>query len=194
MFNLPLRSSTAHEVTHVAFAHAQVRDPTARLDFVSAHLPGLAAIDPRIRVRCMEGYVTDQATPLDKTRDVVVPLRKGHASGVRCGLHPREQIGVITCCDPEHITPIMDLSGLDVWRMGTQTVFGDHHREVWIILTPFGNQAFGGMACTIIVVRAILFHDQCRPQRHHCTHVWMDKRRAQHLLSRCARTVAVNRV
>jgi molybdopterin-guanine dinucleotide biosynthesis protein A len=61
-----------------------------------------------------------------------------------------------------------------------------------MVLTQFGNKAFGGMAFTIIFVRAILLYDRFRPQRHHCTHVWIDNRRAQHLMSIWDRTVAVN--
>jgi hypothetical protein len=194
MFNLPARSSTAHEAIHVAFAHAHVRDPTARLDCVSAHLPGRDDMNPHLRVRCIEGHVIDQATPLDKTRAVVVPRSLAHASGVRCGLPPREQIGVSTFFAPENITPIMGLEGLYGWRIRTQTVVGDQQRAVGMVLPPGGHHACGGMAVTSIFVRAILLDDRFRPQRHHFTPVWMDNRRAQQLMRIGDRTVAVHLV
>jgi hypothetical protein len=112
MFHLPSRSSPAHEAIPVACAHAHVRDPTARLDVVSAQLPGLDAIAPHICVRCSAGHVIDQAKPMDKTRDVVVPLSIAPASGVLGGLHLLAQSGVLTCCDPEKIPPMMGLEGL----------------------------------------------------------------------------------
>ena len=90
----------------MAFAQAPVRDPPARLDVVSAPLPVRDEIAPPLRVRCMAGHVIDQATPLAKTGDVVVPRSIAHAAGVRCRLHRRAPLGVLTGFDPEPITPI----------------------------------------------------------------------------------------
>jgi hypothetical protein len=53
----------------------------------------------------MAGHVLDQATPLAKTGDVVVPRSIAHAAGVRCRLPLRAPLGVLTGFDPEHITP-----------------------------------------------------------------------------------------
>jgi hypothetical protein len=81
-----------------------------------------------------------------------------------------------------------------VWRLGTQPLCGDTALEVWMVLTPLGHNAFGGLACTIMFVRALWLHDRFRQHRKHCTHVGMDQRRPSPLMSRGARTVAVNRV
>jgi hypothetical protein len=40
--------------------------------------------------------------------------------------------------------------------IGTEAVFGDDHLEVRVVLTQFGDQALGGVALTVVLVRAIL--------------------------------------
>ena len=64
---------------------------------------------------------------------------------------------------------------LDVGGIGTQTVFGDDELEMRVILTQLGHEAFGGIAFTIIFLRAILFHNRLGHQRNHFTIVRMDE-------------------
>ena len=45
----------------------------------------------------------DKAKSMPKTRDAVLPLIVGHASGVLRRLYVMEQLGLIACCDTEAI-------------------------------------------------------------------------------------------
>ena len=76
--------------------------------------------------------------------------------------------------------------------IGTQAIFGDDKFQVRVVLTQLGNEPFGGMAFAIMFVRAILCHERFWHQRNHFTHVRMDNRRAQPLLSLRHAAVAVD--
>ena len=84
------------------------------------------------------------------------------------------------------------MQGLDVRGIGTQAVFGDDEFEVRVILAQFDHKAFGGIAFTIIFGRPIVVPDRFGHEWNHGTHVWMDDRRAQHLMRIRDRTVAVD--
>ena len=63
-----------------------------------------------------------------------------------------------------------------------ETVFGDNQVEMRVILTQFGDQAFGGIAFTIIFARAILLDNRLRHQRYDFALIGMDERSTQHLM------------
>ena len=63
-----------------------------------------------------------------------------------------------------------------------------------VILAELGNEAFGGIALTIMFGRPILFHHRFGHQRNHGAHVRMNQRRAQHVVRIGGRTIAVNLV
>ncbi len=71
-------------------------------------------------------------------------------------LHLAEQIGMIAFFDPEDIVTTIIVQGLDVGGIGTQTVFSDDELEMRVILAELGNEAFGGIALTIVFGRTIL--------------------------------------
>ena len=75
--------------------------------------------------------------------------------------------------------------------IGTQGVFGDDKLEMGVILAQLGDEAFRSIAFAIIFRRAVLLHNRLRHQRNHCTKIRMDERRAQHLVIRGDRAVAV---
>lgn len=175
-------------------AHARVRDPTNVLHLVMAKRPILHAIGSHVGVRCLERHVMHQAAAMDHTRGAVRPRIVGHVPGWRGRLHRLDQIGVVACCAPKPVVEAVVLPGLAVRGMGPQAVFGHDAREVRVVVAPLGHEAFGGVACTIMVVGALLVDDGCWHQRHHGPHVRMDHRRAQHVLSRRRAAVAVDLV
>jgi hypothetical protein len=63
---------------------------------------------------------------------------------------------------------------------------------VRVIWAPLGKKAFGGMAFAIMFVRTIVFHHRFGHQRNHGTPVRMDDGRAQHLVIRRDRPVAMD--
>ena len=93
---------------------------------------------------------------MDHPCGAVVPLIIGDAPGVLRRLHLLEQIGMIAFFDPENIVQTVGVQGLDVRGIGTQTVFGDDELEMGVVLAQLGHKAFGGIAFTIIFVRAIV--------------------------------------
>ena len=80
------------------------------------------------------------------------------------------------------------------FRIASQTVFGHDTSEVRVVLAQLGNEAFGGVAFTIIFVRAILFDNGFWHQGNHCTLFRMDNRRAQHVVIIRDRPVTVDLV
>ena len=194
MLNLPPRPTTPHEVEDGALAHPQVRHPTAVLDLRLADLPVLDELDPYLCVRCMERHVIDKSTTMDETCGAVVPLRRGDTSGVLRDLHLRAQIGLIACVAPKDIVTIVVVEGLDVGGMGTQPVCSDTALELGVVLAQLDHEAYGGMAFTIIFVRALVLHERFGHHGHHGTAVRMEHRRAQHLVSIRDRPVAVGLV
>ena len=194
MFTRPPRPATAHELRDRTLTHAQVRHPTAGLDLVLAALPIREAMDLYGRSRGRERHVVHQAKAMDHTCSAVVPLRRGPTSSLLGSLHLVEHIGRIAFFAPEEIMTTIIVPGLDVGGMGTATVFGDDALERRVSLAQCDDAALGRMAFTLIFLSAILFHHGFRHQRNPCTHVRMDDRRAQPLVLRGARTVAVDRV
>jgi len=86
----------------------------------------------------------------------------------------------------------MRVQGLDMWGIRTQTLCGDDALEVGMILAQLGHQAFGGIACAIIFVRAIAVRKRFGPERHDGPLVRMDDRGAQHLMRIGYRPMAVD--
>src|SRR5207253_6578231 len=78
IFNLPPRSSTAHELIDVPLAHAQVRHPAEVLDLARTYFPILDEIDPHVRSRGIKRHVVDKAKAMHHTHGAVMPLIKGH--------------------------------------------------------------------------------------------------------------------
>jgi len=76
----------------------------------------------------------------------------------------------------------------------TQAVFGEHALAVGGGLPERDQEAFGSLAVTIVFGWAILLHHGGRQPRNHGTHVRMAPRRAYHLVSIGACTVAVDLV
>ena len=103
-------------------------------------------------------------------------------------------IGVIAFFDSKDIVTPVIVEGLDVGGVGTQTVFGDNELEMGVILAQLDNEALGGIALTVIFLRAILFDNRLGHERNDCTAVWMENRRAQQLVIIRDRTVALDLV
>jgi hypothetical protein len=130
----------------------------------------------------MEWHLIDQPKAMHTTCGAVVPHIMGDTPGLVSRLHLPEQQGMVTFFDPENRGQMVVLERLHVRGIGTQTVFSDDELEVGVIVPQLGNKALGGMAFAIIVARAVLLHDRFRHQGNHGPHVWMDHRRASHLM------------
>ena len=78
--------------------------------------------------------------------------------------------------------------------VGTQTVFGDNELEMGVILAQLDNEALGGIALTVIFLRAILFDNGLGHQRNDFTAVWMENRRPQQLVIIGDRTIVMDLV
>jgi hypothetical protein len=63
-----------------------------------------------------------------------------------------------------------------------------------VILTQLGDEAFGGIAFTIVFLGAILLDNGFRHERNHFPKIGMDNRRAQHLVKIGDRAVTVRLV
>ena len=83
---------------------------------------------------------------------------------------------------------------LDVGGIGTEAVFGDDELEMGVILAQLGDEAFGGIALTIIFLRAILFDNGFGHQRNDFTAIRMEKRRPQQLVIIGDRPIAMDLV
>ena len=129
---------------------------------------------------------------MDHPCGAVVPLIGDHAPGLIGRLHLLEQKGMIAVFDPENIAQPVGMQRLDVGRIGTQTVFGHDKSEVRVVLAQLGNEAFGGVAFTIIFGRAVLVDNGFWHQRNHGPQVRMNNRGAQHLMKIGDRTIAVD--
>src|SRR6266436_5054933 len=90
------------------------------------------------------------------------------------------------------IMTTMIMQGLNVGRIRTQAIFGDDELEMGVVLPELGNEAFGGIALTIIFLRTILFDNRFGHQRNHFTEIRMDKRCTQHLMIIGDRPVAMD--
>ena len=189
---LPPGASPPHEMRHGAFAHASVGHPTAVLDCVLASVPVRDAMDPHVRMRRMERHGMDQAAALDHPGGAVGSRIIGATSGVLRGRHVLEERGLIACCDAEKSAQTVGVEGRDRRGLGTQTVGGDHAREVGMVLAQRGHHTCGGLACTSMFVRPIRRHQWFRPQWHDGTHGWMHQRCTAPLRQRGDRTMAVD--
>src|SRR5262249_22025510 len=134
VFDLPPSASASHEQIHVALTHANVGHPTPVLDLGRAPLPILDEIDAEVGVRGIEWQVIDKAKAMDQSSGAVVALIMAHTAGVFCGLDLLEQIGMIPFFNPQNVVQTIDMQGLDMGRIRTQTVFGDDELDVGMIL------------------------------------------------------------
>lgn len=164
------------------------------MDRGRADLPVRDEMDPYVDVRGLEGHIIDTPKAMAYPDCTVRSFINGHASGRLRRLYRLEHKGMIAFCDAQDIVPIMLVQRLDVRRIRTQAVFGDDALAVWVVLAQCDNQACGGMAFTIIVVRPIVLPDRFRHQGNHGTPVGMDERGAHHLRRIGDRTVAMHRV
>jgi len=48
------------------------------------------------------------------------------------------------------------VQGFNVRRIGTESIFGDNKPEMGMVLAQLGNEAFGGMALTLVFSRCHL--------------------------------------
>ena len=147
---------------------------------------------PHARMCRIERHVIDKAEAMDHSCGAVVSLIIGDPSGVLRGLPLLAERGLIAFFDAKKIAETVGVEGLDRRGMGTQTVCSDDALAVGMVLAPRGHKPVGGMACTIIVVRPIVLHTRFRHQGHHCPHVRMKHRCAQHRMNRGERTMAVD--
>src|SRR5215510_3588164 len=192
VFDLPPGASSPHEVKDVALTYAQVCHPAEVLDLGRANLPVLNEIDPHLDVRGIEWHIIDKPKAMDHPCGVVVSLIQSAPSGVLRRLHLLEEIGMITCFDTKNIVQPMRVQRLDVWSIGTQTVFSDDELEVGVVLTQLGHKSFGRSAFTIIFVRPVVLHDGLWHQGNHFTPVWMNNCSAQQLMKIRDRTMTVD--
>ena len=131
---------------------------------------------------------------MDHPDSAVMPFIMGHASGMLRLLYLLEQKGMIAFFNAKDIMQIVVLQRLDVRSIRTQAVFGDDELEVRMVLAQLGNETFGSVTFTIIFIRPIVLPDRFRHQRNHGTHLWMNNRRAQHLMRIRDRPVPMHRV
>jgi len=124
----------------------------------------------------------------------VVPRIRGHTPSVFGHLHRLNQRGLIAFFAPQNIVTAVVVEGLDGGGLGTQRVCGDDARERRRILTSRCQEAFGGVAFTIMFLCAVLLHHGCGPQRDHFTPVRMQKGGPEPVVLRRDRPVAVLRV
>ena len=118
------------------------------------------------------------ACEMHHTRSAVVPFIIRDAPGVLRRLHLLEQQGMITFFDTQDIVQSVVLQGLNMRGIGTQAVFGDDQLEVGVVLAQFGDQALGGIAFAIILLRSITVHNRLRHERIDSPLVRMDDRSA----------------
>src|SRR2546422_3961878 len=79
----------------------------------------------------------------------------------------------------------------DVRRIGTQPIFGDNELEMGVIVAQLRDEAFGGIALTVIFLAAILVDNRFGHQRNHFTPLGMNQGGTQHLMRIGDRTVTV---
>ena len=115
----------------------------------------------------------------------------GHAPLFLCHLHLFEQLRMIAFFHPEERVTAVLMQRFDVRRIGTEPIFGDHEPQMRVIVAQCGDEAFGGMARTIIFRAPIVFDDRFRPQRNHVTPIRMNERGPQQLMRRGDRPVTV---
>ena len=136
----------------------------------------------------------DKPTAMDHPGSAVVSCIIGHASGMLRRLDWLAQAGMIAFCAPKHRVQSVMVPRRDVRRIGTQAVCGADERAVRRVLAPCDDKPCGGMACTSIFVRPIVWPDRCRHQGHHRTPVGMEERCAQPRMPLRDRTVTMHRV
>src|SRR2546428_7658312 len=191
MFDLPSRSTTSHQLVDVVLVHSKVRYPAKILHLVLTHLPVLDEVDSYIGARFIERHVIDKPKAMYNPCGTVVPLIMTHPPGLLSRLHLREQIAMITLFDPEDIVAAVIMQGFDVRGIGTEPIFGDDEPQMRVIVAQLGNEAFGRIALTIMLLAAVVFDNRFGHQRNHCTPVRMNECGPQQLMRRGDRTVAV---
>ena len=121
----------------------------------------------------------------------VVPLIIGDTSRfLRCP-YWLEQIRMIALFDSEDRVKAGVMQGFNVWRIGTEPIFGDDTLQMRVILASLRDEAFGGMALTIVFLSTILFDNGSGHQGNHFTPVRMHEGGAQHLMRIGDRPVTV---
>lgn len=101
---------------------------------------------------------------------------------------------MIAFFDPKDIVTRGVMQCLDVGGVRTETVFGNDELEMRVILAQLGHEALGGIALTVIFLRAILLDNGLGHQRNDFTAVWMENRRPQQLVIIGDRTIAMDLV
>jgi len=99
--------------------------------------------------------------------------------GRRDGL---EQGSMVPFFDPHNIMEVVIVQPWDRGSVRTQAVFGDDPLAVGVVLAQFRDEAFGGMALTIVFLGAVLLDNRLGHQRHDCALIGVNERGAQHLV------------
>src|SRR6266849_6604780 len=191
IFNFPPCSPPSHQLADVVLRHSKVRYPAEMLDFVLAHLPVLNEIHSHVGARLVEWHVIDKAKLMCNACGAVMPLISGKASLSLGHLHLLKQIRMIACFAPKNVVTAVIVQGFNVRRIGTESIFGDNKPEMGMVLAQLGNEAFGGIALTIVFLAAILFDDRLRHQRNDFTPVGMNECGTEHLMQIGHRAVTV---
>jgi hypothetical protein len=89
---------------------------------------------------------------------------------------------MITFFDAQDVVDILGLQHLDVRGIGTETIFGDNHLEMRVVLTELGENTFGRGALAIIFAGAVLFDNGLGHQRNDFALIGMNESRPQHLM------------
>src|SRR5918993_214420 len=144
IFDAPASSCPLHDAIHRALVDTQSGDPTKMLDFaLSRGLPALDEIEPKFRIGGIERHVTDETKPMVHLAFVVFTLIIGHVRGWT-DLHATGSLGlsdlleqkrVVALFDPQDVTHVVLLQGLNMRGIRTQAVFGDNHLEMGVVLT-----------------------------------------------------------
>ena len=130
--------------------------PSEALHLLWASLPVLDEIDPYVPSGPIEWHVIDKAKLMDNFSGAVMPLIIGDATRFFGRLHLRKQVGMVTLFHPQNIMTAVIVQGLDVRGIRTQGIFSDNEGEMRVSLTQLADEAFGGIAFTIVFLGAIL--------------------------------------
>jgi hypothetical protein len=184
IFHAPPRSPTPHELIDRAFLDAEVGDPAQVLDLVPVPLPALQEVDPKVHIGLIERQIIDKPTQMAQPCLGVISIVIRDASSVLGRRDVLEQGRMVPFFDTKNIMQVVSLQTLDRGSVRTQAVFGDDHLEVGVVLAQVRDEAFGGMALTIVFLGAVLRDDRLGHQRNDCALIGVHERGAQHLVTR----------
>src|SRR5713101_7197529 len=162
------RSPAPHELIHGAFGHAEVGDPAKVLNLVPVPLPALQEVDPEVHIGLIERHITDKPKPMAQTCLGVIPIIIGDAPSLLGRRYMLEQGSMVPYFDTQNIMEVVILQKLDMGSVGTQAVLGDDHLEVGVVLAQLRDEAFGGIALTIVFLGAVLLDNRLGHQRNDC--------------------------